>query len=385
MKKQTLFVAFLFIIDILCIRINAVQGATFDSFTARPPIHAQTSTSASPQGLSPKEVKLAYHLGTEQGAGTIAIISAFKHPNIESDLKAFSAQFMLPSCTVANKCLEIHAMSSSAKVDTGWSLETALDSQWAHAVAPKAKILVVEAVSDSGTNLINAINYARSRKDVVSISMSWGGDEFGGETALDKYFASSTIPFFASSGDEGSGASWPAVSPYVIAVGGTSLKTNVAGNFLSEKAWPGSGGGISAYEPEPAYQSDYDIPRTNKKRAIPDVSYAADPSYGFSVYHAPDTSSTVRALVNQMFGKNWYVVGGTSAGAPQWAAIASLAAEAKKPVSLLELYKDKASATYSNFFRDITSGTNGDCVYYCVARKHFDYVTGLGSPVTDQF
>ncbi len=351
----------------------ACQAATIpslDTFTARPPIHALAGTTAGPAGLFPAQVKKAYTLPSTGGKGTVAIIAAFNHQNIESDLAVFDKEFSLASCTVANKCLEIHKMSLTAKDDAGWSMETALDTEWSHAIAPKAKILVVEAASDSGTNLLKAVDYARGRSDVVAVSMSWGGGEFPGETALDGHFsASSSVAFFASSGDDGAGASWPAASPNVISVGGTSLSLNSKGTLSSEKAWAGSGGGTSMYENEPTYQSTYSIPRAGGKRAIPDVSFAADPAHGFSVYHAA----------------KWYVVGGTSAGAPQWAAIADLAFAAKDPVSVTKLYADKAASTYAKYFRDITSGTNGDCGYFCSARKHYDYVTGLGSPVTYKF
>jgi uncharacterized protein involved in outer membrane biogenesis len=150
-----------------------------------------------------------------------------------------------------------------------------------------------------------------------------------------------------------------------------------------------------------AYQTTYSIPKAGGKRAIPDVSFAADPNYGFSVYHAPDSSSTKTSsskttsngasgtsgavAKSSSVAKNWYVVGGTSAGAPQWAAIADLAYASKDPISLSKLYADKAATTYAKFFRDITSGTNGTCWYFCAARKHYDYVTGLGSPLTDKF
>jgi subtilase family serine protease len=337
-------------------------------------------------------VKKAYNLPGTGGKGTIAIIAAYDHPNIASDLVAFDKAFGIAACTVANKCLEINPMNAAAKDDTGWSMETALDTEWAHALAPNAKILVVEAASDSGTNLLKAVDYARSRPDVVAVSMSWGGDEFASETSLDRHFAaSSSIAFFASSGDDGTGASWPAASPYVISVGGTSLSLDAKGALVYEKAWTGSGGGVSTFENEPAYQNIYSIPRSGGKRAIPDVAFAADPQHGFSVYHAPDstsaksTSKTSSNGASNASAKNWYVVGGTSAGAPQWAAIADLAFAAKDPISPSKLYADKASATYAKYFRDITSGTNGDCGYFCAARKHYDYVTGLGSPVTDRF
>ncbi len=190
--------------------------------------------------------------------------------------------------------------------------------------------------------------------------MSWGGAEFPEETTMDAHFVSvSGAPFFASSGDNGAGASWPAASPNVIGVGGTSIGAND-----KETAWSGSGGGVSAYEKEPSYQKSYSIPKAGGMRAIPDVSYDADPASGFPI---------VRKGL-------WRTVGGTSAGAPQWAAIASLG-----NVSLSALYKDKMKADTASYFRDITSGTNGDCGYFCDARAHYDYVTGLGSPQTDVF
>ena len=358
-----------------------VRIPSIDTFEARPPIHISPATAVSPAGLTPNDVRLAYNLPVSSGSGTIAIITAFNHPMIESDLAIFDAKFSLPSCTKKNGCLEIHQMASKTKVDSGWDLESALDSEWAHAVAPRAKLLVVESTSAGGTDLMKALDYARKRADVVSISMSWGGDEFSGETKLDSHFigVKHPIAFFASSGDDGTGASWPAVSPNVISVGGTSLVINnktlasngnlVSGN-VSEKAWSGSGGGVSAYETEPSYQKIYSIPRALGKRAVPDVSYSADPTHGFSVYH----------------NKKWYVVGGTSAGAPQWAALATISGGGNNAgITLGKLYSDKAGIASESYFRDIKSGSNGDCVYYCQARAHYDYVTGLGSPVTVRF
>jgi subtilase family serine protease len=379
-------------VNILTIEKVSASARTFDEFEAVPPIHTLAGSGATtlPQGLSPAQTKTAYHFPANGGSGTIVIISAFKHPATESDLAAFDKQFKLAACTVANKCLEIHDMSSdssgnsgksSRATNAGWDLESALDTEWAHAIAPKAKILLVEAVSASGANLMKAVDYARGRAGVVSVSMSWGGAEFSGETALDAHFTTTNVAFFASSGDDGAGASWPAVAANVIAVGGTSLSMTTAGvgktsKFLSEKAWSGSGGGVSMYETEPAYQKTYSIPQAGGHRAIPDVSYAADPAHGFSVYH-------LGAAAKNTAG--WYVIGGTSAGAPQWAALATLGVAVKHPITLSELYKDKASLVYAKFFRDITSGTNGTCAYYCAARTHYDYVTGLGSPITDAF
>jgi subtilase family serine protease len=246
-----------------------------------------------------------------------------------------------------------------------------LDVEWAHAIAPQAKILLIEAKTASGANLLDAIDYAAKRADVVAVSISWGGTEFSEETSLDSHFVSrSGAVFFAASGDDGAGVSWPAASPNVIGVGGTSLELFKSGSFISESAWAGSGGGVSAYEPEPDYQRAYNIPKAGGRRAVPDVAYNADPRSGYVVYKTTGSSKN-----------GWYTVGGTSAGAPQWAAIHALGHSA----SLEKLYADKASASTLAFFRDITSGANGTCKYYCNARAHYDYVTGLGSPQTAQF
>ncbi len=370
MLKYVRFVLLLGII-VLLPQCYANASYRFSDFRARPPIHVYKSALRAPEGMTPDRIKSVYNLPLHGGHGTIALIGAYDDPTIEKDLNIFSAAFNLPSCTVKNGCFEKHKMARTVAANSGWSLETSLDVEWAHAIAPDAKILLVEARTPSGNNLLNAVDYAVSRADVVAISMSWGGQEFPEEVRLDNHFRSkSGTVFFASSGDNGTGASWPASSPNVIAVGGTRLDFANDGTLRSETAWSGSGGGISAYEPQPDYQKTYNIPRAKGRRAIPDVSYNGDPQSGFPVYKTSGSSKN-----------GWNVVGGTSAGAPQWAAIQSLGIA----VSHEKIYTDKAGANHSHFFRDITSGKNGDCTYYCEARKHYDYVTGLGSPQTDKF
>lgn len=349
-----------------CVPHPAYGTYHFADFRARHPIHVLRSGDTTPRGISPDIIKTVYHLPQKGGRGTIAIIDAYESASIEQDLNTFNSTFGLPACTTANKCFKKHAMAKKIKSDAGWNLETSLDVEWAHAIAPDATVLLVEAATPSGANLMKAVDYATSRADVVAISMSWGGGEFAEEQSLDTHFTSpSGATFFASSGDNGWGASWPASSPYVTAVGGTSLTFKRDGSYASEQAWSGSGGGVSAYEPEPAYQKAYVIPHASSMRAIPDVAYNADPHSGFSVY-AKGT---------------WYVLGGTSAGAPQWAAIHALGRSAMNE----KMYADKAGAGHAAFFRDVTSGSNGNCSYYCDARKHYDYVTGLGTPLTANF
>jgi len=355
----------------------------FSTFQGKPPLHVYRAAQSVPAGVTPAQVRKIYDISPSGGNGTIAIIDAYDDAAIEADLNVFNAKYGLPKCTTANGCFEKHKISTgtTAAASADWALEISLDVEWAHAIAPNAKILLVEAKTQSGANLLAAVDYAAARTDVVSVSMSWGGAEFPEELSLDSHFgggasgASSSSNrsgpvFFAASGDDGTGVNWPAASPYVVGVGGTSLELAANGTYISESAWAGSGGGISAYEKQPDYQKAYSIPRANGMRAIPDVAYNADPKAGFSVYRSKGSSKN-----------GWYVVGGTSAGAPQWAAIQSLGGTA----TLARMYADKSLANTLHYFRDITSGSNGTCKYYCDARKRYDYVTGLGSPQTVMF
>lgn len=363
MRFGKIFILLLFVF--LLAYPSYAKKKTLKEFSARPPIHIKNNSYA-PSGLTPTQVKTVYHLPNSGGKGTIALIDAYDAPTVERDLFVFNQQFNLPSCTIKNKCLEIHKMAKKLKGDKGWAGETALDVEWAHAIAPNAKILLVLAASSSGTDLLNAIDYARKRTDAVSISMSFGGSEFEDVTKYDNYFKSiSGATFFASSGDNGTGVQWPAASPNVIAVGGTTLHFNANGSFKSETAWNGSGGGVSEYIAEPLYQIAYRILKLNGKRAVPDVSYNADPQSGFSVYQ----------------NGSWFTVGGTSAGAPQWAALRALG----KTITPAKLYEDASGPDYALYFRDILKGINGDCKSFCNAKRNYDTVTGLGSPISYRY
>lgn len=343
------------------------------SYTGTVPIHLKQHSSNGPVGLSPATIKSIYNLTSAgNGSGTIAIIDAYNSPRIQSDLNTFSAQFGLPQCNVYNPCLTVHPMASRISNNSSWELEASLDVEWAHAIAPGAKILLIEARSASGNDLLNAINYARQQSTVVAVSMSWGGGEFSTEAAYDGNFTSQYgAQFFAAAGDNGAGAEWPAVSPYVIGVGGTTLHLNSNNTLQSETAWSGSGGGVSAFESEPGYQNAYGVTLGNGMRTVPDVSYDADPNSGVAVY---DSYS--------YYGQyGWFQVGGTSEGAPQWAAIQALG----KSVSSAQLYNDAKLSTAASFLRDIQTGTNGSCGTVCDAVTGYDTVTGLGSPVTAKF
>jgi subtilase family serine protease len=347
---------------------------------ARPPIHTKPFARTSPTGLTPAQTRHAYGFDqfTNKGAGqTIAIVDAYDHPNIESDLAVFNSTFGLPSCTTLNGCFhKVYANGIRPRSNAGWALEIALDVEWAHAIAPAAKIVLVEASSNSFSDLLNAVDTAVYQGGASVVSMSWGGSEFSSEPSYDSHFMLSGVTFTASAGDSGNGGEYPAASPYVVSVGGTTLQVDTAGNYITETAWSGSGGGISSYETEPSYQSTYPIPNNaNYKRGIPDVAYDGDPNTGFPVYDSVKTQGQ----------SGWFQVGGTSAGAPQWAALFAIAnsmraAAGKGPLSSVHtsLY-----AIGGAKYHDVIGGSNGSCGAICTTGVGYDYVTGLGSPRAD--
>lgn len=363
----------LLLLVLLSITHFVYAQSLLDGMTARPPVHVILPTGiqpfVSPTGLAPATIRAVYNLPTTGGSGTIAIIDAYVDASITNDFNAFSLEYGLPTATTTN--FEIHPMTTGIASATkgGWDLEEALDVEWSHAIAPNAKILFVECKSPSNTNLLAGVAYASSRTDVVAISMSWGSDDFSGENLYDTDFISvSSAAYFASAGDSGTGVEWPSVSVNVTGVGGTLLSF---GATTTETAWSGSGGGLSQYETEPSYQSTYGVPSAKGFRAVPDVSYNG--SSGSAV-------SVIDTLGYATINSGWIAVYGTSCGSPQWAAIQALG----HSVTNANLYS-AASANYAGHFRDITSGSNGSNGFYTDATIGYDYVTGLGSPLTTNF
>ncbi len=361
---------------------------------ARPPFHLKLNDSLLPlattgaTGLSPAAIRHFYgfDLITNLGAGqVIGIITAYDDPNVEADLGVFNSNYKLATCTTSNACFKkIYATGVKPATDSTWALEAALDVQWAHAIAPQAKIYLVEAASNSVTDLLAAADVAVTNGATV-VSMSFGGPEFITETNNEFHFTTAKVTFIAAAGDSGYGAEYPAASPYVLAVGGTTATLGTSNVYGSETAWSGSGGGQSAYELMPAYQSGLPVPNANGYRAIPDVAYDANPSNGFAVYNSvPYQGST-----------GWFQVGGTSAGTPQWAGLTaivnSMRVAAKKQVlgatstSTLNslLYVLAQPAGYPNNYHDVKSGTNGTCGTLCTSVAGYDPVTGLGTPKAD--
>jgi subtilase family serine protease len=330
--------------------------------------------------FTPAQVRHAYGFDqvTNQGQGqVIGIVDAYDDANVESDLGVFSAQFGLPACTTSNGCFrKVYSNGRQPSANSNWAIEISLDVEWAHAIAPKATIVLVETPSNSLGNLLAGVRTAISEGASV-VSMSWTVGEFSSETKLDNYFASNAVSFVAASGDQGTGVAYPAASPYVIGVGGTSLVLDANGNYLSETAWSGSGGGLSAVEHEPLFQAQFGIPDDSKgRRGAPDVSYNANPGTGYAMYDSVGISGVT----------GWFQVGGTSAGTPQWVALlaivnSSRAAQRKANLSSTntDLYSI-AKASMGTSFHSVTAGTNGNCGEICDALPGYDYVTGLGTP-----
>jgi hypothetical protein len=331
----------------------------------------------------PAQVQQAYQFnkvsfngvaGTGTGE-TIAIVDAYDDPNIQSDLNTFDTQFGLPATTITKVNETGGTTLPSADSTGGWELEESLDVEWAHAMAPGAKILLVEASSSNDSDLLSGVSYAAAHANVVS--MSWGGGEFSGESSYDSYFSHAGVAFVASSGDSGAPISWPAASPNVLAVGGTALTLGSGGTYSSETGWSGSGGGPSAYVTQPSYQSG--VVTSTTMRANPDVAYDAAPSTGYAVYDSYQYSGT---------SYGWMTIGGTSAGAPQWAAILAIADQGRaaygQPAVDSSSAQEVMTTLYKNpgDFHDVTSGTSTGSPNYTAATG-YDYVTGLGSPMVN--
>jgi hypothetical protein len=355
-------------------------SSILDSIFANPVVsNAAQVTNSIPTGYTPSQIRSAYGFdkisfgnGAVHGDGsgqTIAIVDAYNDPNIASDLQVFDQKFGIsdpPSFTKVNQT----GGASMPQTSSGWSEEIALDVEWAHAIAPKANILLVEASSNSLNNLLQAVDTARSWSGVSVVSMSWGSGEFSGETASDQHFTTPSghagVTFLASAGDNGAQAEWPAISPNVGSVGGTSLSVS-GGNYGGESAWSGSGGGSSSFESEPTYQSAV---QSTGRRTGPDVAYNANPNTGFAVYDSVATGGQ----------SGWFEIGGTSAGAPQWAALFAIADQGRALAGQGSIANGQSQLykLSSSDFHDITSGSNGNS-----ARAGYDLVTGRGAPVAN--
>jgi subtilase family serine protease len=339
------------------------------------------------KGYTPSELQSAYSLddpGIQAGGSgkTIAIVDAYDNPNALQDLKVYRQQFGLAggaTVTKMNQSGQIVETLDTAtgnittgtgaapSPNTGWGQEIALDLDMASAICPKCNILLVEANSNSFTNLGAAVNTAAGQPGVKSISNSYGAKEFLGEGSFQSYYNHPGIAITVSSGDNGYGVEFPAASRYVTAVGGTSLTHTTTGTW-SESVWSGAGSGCSAYIAKPSWQRD----RGCANRTVADVSAVANPNTGVAVYDS--YGSTVDANGNPL---NWYVFGGTSVSAP---IIASVYALAGNTINYGEYPYSHALSLH-----DVVSGSNGGCTkrkaYLCTGVTGYDGPSGLGTPM----
>jgi hypothetical protein len=328
--------------------------------------HTLVSPAATPSGFGPSSLLGAYKLPSSAGAGqTVAIVDAQDDPNVESDLATYRSQFGLPACTTANGCFrkvnQNGAASPLPTADAGWAGEISLDVDMVSAICPNCHILLVEASSASIANLGASVNRAVTM-GAKFVSNSYGGGESNDPSNDSSFYHHAGVAVTASTGDNGFGISYPASSPFVTAVGGTSLTTASNARGWSETAWNGAGSGCSADEAKPSFQTSVTTGCT--RRADADVSAVADPNTGVAVF--------------QTFGASgWQVYGGTSVSSP---IIASVYALAGTPGA----GDTPAAYPYAhtgNLF-DVTSGSNGACspAVLCTAGAGWDGPTGFGTP-----
>lgn len=351
------------------------------------------------RGYDPNQIRNAYNFtplhdfsDTNQGWGqTIYIVDAFTGRNVWDDFAVFCDTFDLPEPTPENFQI-INASGRGPAIDSGWAGEINLDVQWARAIAPEAKIVLVQADSPLSYDILHAVDLAARLSEadgggVVSLSLGFVSDDYRPPNAdqWDQVFArSANTTFVVASGDIGGIRSFPAFSPYVTAVGGTNLPLDQDGiRIADETGWIGSGGGETSWYDTPSYQRGITYPTLGGGiallggRGVPDVAYNADPDTGVAVY------------LSTPQGRNsgWFSIGGTSAGAPQWAGLVALINQRRLDngmgvvgnrfnALLYNMYNngelDQANAPLT----DILSGVSGSHV----AGQGYDLVSGLGVP-----
>src|SRR4051812_41334897 len=308
-------------------------------------IDGQASPNVVPSGYGPNDLRSAYTIPTN-GTSTIAFVDAYGYPNAERDLGVYRAQFGLPACTTANGCFkkvnQNGVQGSYPRTDTGWDQEQALDLEMASAMCPNCKIILVQASTSSLGNLAKAVNTAVTM-GANAVSNSYGGSE-SGTTSFEGSWNHTGVAVTVSSGDSGYGVQFPASSPHVTAVGGTSLTHASNSRGWNEVVWNGAGSGCSSVYQKPVWQSDGNCAR----RTVADVSAIADPNTGVAVY-GPVSSRR----------SGWMVFGGTSVAAPLVAGVYGANGGAAN------FGQDPYNHTSALF--DVTSGSNGSCAgsYLC--------------------
>ncbi len=337
--------------------------------------YAGIMRNAAPAGYGPASLRSAYNLTQASAAAgrgeTVAVVDAFNDPDAASNLAVYRAQYHLPACTIASGCLrQVNQQGAASPLPrgaagSGWGEEVSLDLDMVSAICPSCHIILVEADNAGTGSLGAAVNTAVSL-GARFVSNSYSSAETPGETRDDAaYYDHPGVAMTAAAGDSGYGVSYPAASPYVTAVGGTSLvRASRTARGWSETVWNQSGStgsGCSAYEAKPRWQTDPGC----SHRTDDDVAADANPVTGVAVY---DT-----------YGSNqgWEVFGGTSVGSPMIAATYALAGPPGAGTNPVEFPYQHTSRLY-----DVTSGRDGSCggSYLCTAKVGYDGPTGWGTP-----
>ena len=334
---------------------------------------ARASTVGNNGAYDPSYLQAAYNLASlsqSQGTGvTVAIVDAYDDPYAFNDVNIYRGHVGATAIPLLSKWsstatgpwfrkVNQSGGTSTPRGNSSWAQEISLDLDMVSAICPNCNILLVEASSPSYTNLGTAVNTAVALK-ANAVSNSYGGPESSSETSYDSYYDHPGVAVTVSSGDNGYGVEYPAASPYVTAVGGTTLRPDSASSRgWSESAWSGAGSGCSAYEPNGLGQTATGCPN----RAVADVSAEADPSTGVAVYDTYGASG-------------WLVFGGTSVASPIVASVYALAGNA---ASITSSYP----YSHASSLNDVTSGSNGTCTVsdLCTAGVGYDGPTGLGTP-----
>jgi Bacterial pre-peptidase C-terminal domain len=363
------------------------------------PAGAGTAGSITPwaNAFSPAGIAQAYGLNllpsADNGAGqTIAVVAAYDNPKLlsssdanflNSDLHKFDVQYGLSEpAGFFTKVNQNGVQGSYPATDpegpgtNNWEGEEALGVEWAHALAPGAHIILVEA-NDATTSLFTAANWAGTQSGAQVVAMGWGESEFPNEKVYDSsYFVQPGnygVTYLAATGDGGAPGTYPAYSPSVVAVGGTTLTVDSGGNYVSETGWSNSGGGTSLYEQQPAFQNG--VNQSSTLRSTPDVAFDADSSTPVSVYDSYNGAVSAG---------NWWQFSGTSVACPCWAALISITDQLRATQGLTSLsgpgqLMPMLYTLPASDFHDVSTGNNGNA-----AGAGYDQVTGLGTPVANK-
>ena len=293
------------------------------------------------------------------GSGVIIIVDAYDDPSAATDMAAFSTEFRLPA---PNFLVKYAGGTKPANgCSSGWEVEESLDIEWAHAMAPNAQIVLMEASSNQNSALFAAVSaanaYIAAHGGKGEVSMSWGGAETSGEAGADRYFTQRGVVYVASAGDS-PGVIYPGSSVNVISAGGTQIN-RLAGNYTNQTAWIDGGGGISRYEPRPSFQIGV-ASIVGSKRGTPDVSFDSSGNSPVAVY-------------NSSCYKGWLQVYGTSLASPALAGIINNIGTfyANTNAELTAIYNNRSNTV------DFTDITSGGCGTHN-ADTGYDLCTGVG-------